>query len=104
MKTYEGMFLINPELDEDSLEKEVSAIKNEIEKENGEVVDVRKQGKRKLAYPIDKKTHANYVIIYFKSPTTVLDGLKRKFRLNQNIMRSLIFIKDKNLPLNDIKD
>ncbi len=104
MKLYEGMFLINPELDGESLEKEVSAIKNEIEKEGGEVDEIKPQGKRKLAYPINKKTHANYVLIYFKTPPEALDRLKRKFRLNQNIFRALIFIKDKKLPLSEIKE
>ena len=60
-------------------------------------------GRRKLAYAINKQTHAIYALMYFRSPAEAIDKLRKKYHLDQNILRELIFIKDKKLPLNEIK-
>lgn len=104
MKLYEGMFLINPELDEAAVSKEVEAIKNEIVKEKGEIDNVINLGRRKMTYDIQKKSQALYMLIIFKIDTQAIDGLKKKFNLDQNLLRALFFIKDRKLPLNEIKE
>ncbi|MCK5708347.1 MAG: 30S ribosomal protein S6 [Candidatus Aureabacteria bacterium] len=104
MKLYEGMFLINPELDEDSFNKEVETIKNEIVKEKGNIEEVKVIGRRKLTYQIKKQSYALYVLMLFKVGTAAIDKLRKKYHLNQNVLRELIFIKDKKLPLNEITE
>ena len=104
MKLYEGMFLINPELDEQSFAKEVETIKNEIVKEKGDIQETKMIGRRKLAYSIKKQTHAVYILLLFNVDEKAIDKLRRKYHLDQNILRELIFIKDKRLPLDEIKD
>ena len=104
MKRYEGMFLINPELDAALVEKEVETIKNEIVREKGEIEDTKILGNRKLSYSIKKKDHAVYVLMFFKAEQETIDRLRRKYHLSQNILRELIFVKDKKLPLDEIKD
>ena len=104
MKRYEGMFLINPELDEDGIGKEVETIKGEITKEKGEVEETKLLGRRKMTYSIKKQDYAVYALLYFKVAEKAIDRLRRKYHLNQNVLRELIFIKNKKLPLDEIKD
>ena len=104
MKLYEGMFLINPELDEENLAKEIETVKNEIVKEKGVIEETNILGRRKLAYVLKKQAYAVYVLLLFKVGAQAIDVLRRKYNLNQNVLRELIFIKDKKIPLNEIKD
>ena len=104
MKRYEGMFLINPELDEEKIEKEIETVKSEIIKEKGEIEESKILGRRKMAYSIKKQDHAVFVLMFFKADEQVIDKVRRKYHLNQNILRELIFIKDKKLPLDEIRD
>ncbi|MBN1522118.1 MAG: 30S ribosomal protein S6 [Candidatus Aureabacteria bacterium] len=104
MKLYEGMFLINPELDENGVQNQVETIKNEIIREKGEIQEVHVIGRRKMAYSIEKQSHAVYVLLYFKVDPEAVDTLRRRYHLDQNILRELVFLKDKKLPLNEIKD
>ena len=104
MKRYEGMFLINPELDEEGIKKEVETVKNEIVKEKGEIEEAKVLGRRKMTYSIKKQDYAVYVLLYFKVAEKAIDRLRRKYHLNQNVLRELIFIKNKKLPLDEIRD
>ena len=104
MKRYEGMFLINPELDEEGINKEVETVKSEIAKEKGEIEETKLIGRRKLAYSIKKQDYAVYVLLFFQVPEKAIDRLRRKYHLNQNVLRELIFIKNKKLPLDEIRD
>ena len=104
MKLYEGMFLINPELDEQNLTQAVETVKNEIVSKKGEIVESKVIGRRKLAFPIKKQGYAVYVLLTFKSDSQAIDHLRKKYHLDQNVLREMILLKDKSVPLNEIRE
>ena len=55
-RTYEVMYIIDPEVPADRVEKLNEAVGKVIEKEGGTVVHMDDIGRSTLAYPIDKKT------------------------------------------------
>ena len=95
MGSYEGMFILTPELDGEVLEKEVDFIKNEIVKQLGEILEAKLIGKRKLAYPLNKMKDGVYLLINFTSKSDVIAKILAKVRLNTNVLRSGIFCKEK---------
>ena len=55
-RTYEVMYIIDPETSADKITKLNEAVGKLIEKEGGSVVRMDDVGRRNLAYPINKKT------------------------------------------------
>lgn len=95
MGSYEGMFILTPSCEGELLEKEVDSIKNEIVKLLGEISEAKVLGKRKLAYPIKKSNDGVYLLINFNAKSDVIDKLLKKNKLNPNILRMQIFLKEK---------
>ncbi len=103
MITYEGLFILNPELQGEHLEKEMDFIKNEIVKQRGEIAEAKLLGRRRLAYPIKKMNDGLYMLVNFASQTDVIDKFLKRLTLNANVLRSGVFLKEKG-ALNEIRD
>lgn len=89
LRPYETLFIINPNLSEDDNNSIIDKFKSIIEKD-GEIVDVDKWGKRKLAYEINDLKEGYYVLINFNSDTDVVDELQRVFKIDDEIMRYIV--------------
>ena len=63
---YETIFVLNPDLNEEETKQVVERFTGLIS-ENGEIEKVDEWGKRRLAYPIQKLTEGNYVLVSFTS-------------------------------------
>ena len=63
---YETIFGLNPDLNEEETKQVVERFTGLIS-ENGEIEKVDEWGKRRLAYPIQKLTEGNYVLVSFTS-------------------------------------
>ena len=61
-RTYEVMYIINPDTPADTVAKLNEAVGKLVEKEGGTVVRMDDIGSRRLAYPIQKKTDGYYVL------------------------------------------
>jgi small subunit ribosomal protein S6 len=96
MKNYETMVIIDAMITEDAVEREVRKIEAKI-LDNGEMINVDRWGKRKLAYEIRKKTHGVYVVFYYNSAINMSELLERDFRINENIVRWMT-LADQPLP------
>ena len=86
-RTYEVMYIINPETASDRIEKLNEAVGKLIEKEGGEVVRMDNIGLRNLAYPIQKKTEGHYVLFEVDGSGQEIAELERRMRVNDMIMR-----------------
>ena len=86
-RTYEVMYIINPETDADKIEKLNDAVGKLIKKEGGEVVRMDDIGIRNLAYPIQKKTEGHYVLFEVDGSGQEILELERRMRVNDMIMR-----------------
>ncbi len=86
-RTYEIMYIAAPETADDDVTKLNEAIVQLIEKEGGSVTTTENMGRRKLAYPIDKKTEGHYVLFEVQGSGSEIAELERRFRVNDAVIR-----------------
>ena len=98
VRHYETMFIVKPTLTEDEIKKQIETVKENIRKNEGEIVACDDWGVRDLAYEIQKHKRGYYYIIYFKAPAASIKELERLYRINENIIR-FIFVKYDNNKL-----
>ena len=90
---YEAVYILDPALNEEQIAALVEKFKKVVEA-NGTVSEVNEWGKRRLAYPINDLMEGYYVLMTFTAAPTVPAELDRLFRINENVMRSMVVSKD----------
>ncbi|MBK7934009.1 MAG: 30S ribosomal protein S6 [Pyrinomonadaceae bacterium] len=86
-RTYEVMYIVNPETEGEKIEKLNEAVGKLIEKEGGEIVRMDDIGIRNLAYPIQKKETGHYVLFEINGSGQEILELERRMRVNDMIIR-----------------
>ncbi len=86
-RTYEVMYIVNPETEGEKIEKLNEAVGKLIEKEGGEVIRMDDIGIRNLAYPIQKKQTGHYVLFEVEGSGQEILELERRMRVNALVMR-----------------
>jgi small subunit ribosomal protein S6 len=88
--------MINAALDDDQIEVEVSRLQENIINFGGEIIEVEKVGRKRLAYIVNKSKIGYYAIFRFNAPSNVVAKLERSYSLNDNVLRFLTILLDKN--------
>ena len=86
-RTYEVMYIVNPDTPAETIGKLNEAVGKLIEKEGGTVVRMDDIGIRRLAYPIQKKEDGYYVLFEIDGSGQEIAELERRMRVNDMIMR-----------------
>jgi small subunit ribosomal protein S6 len=86
---YETTYITRPELSEDVQVRILEKLKEIIERFQGELFVHDAWGRRKLAYPIKKHNHGNYVYLNYAGPADLPKELERIIRLDDQIIRFL---------------
>ena len=94
-KIYETTFIVNAGLDDPQIDAIIDKVQEVITKNNGEIMELAKWGRKRFAYPIKKKNNGFYVVFEFKSSGDLVARLERHFLLEENIIRFLIIGLDK---------
>lgn len=89
MTKYETTFILEPGLDEARVNEEVEKVTQWIKDLGGEVLEVQRWGKRRLAYEINKKRDGIYTLMLYQGPGAVVGELQRRLRLIETVMRVL---------------
>ena len=89
MTEYEILLLLDPELDEEKQSDVVGRLRALIEKGGGTFERHDVWGRRKLAYPIDKKEEGVYHLLSFTSSSETLDELSRVLKIDDDVMRHM---------------
>lgn len=87
------MAILDPEADEQTVAGVVDRITKILSEREGEVSNVDRWGRRKLAYEINRKSEGNYVLIVFKSEPEALAELDRVLNLADEVIRFKIIRK-----------
>lgn len=93
MKLYELTYLISPELSGEELKVFQEKIASFIQNEEGGIREIKNPIKKKLAYPIEKRTEAFLATLYFSLLPEKLRSLEKKLKLESKIIRYLILTK-----------
>jgi len=89
MRTYETLFIINPNIND--VEEIVSNVRSYIESNGYNVIKVDLWGKRTLAYEVKKYTEGYYVLIIFQSEPDFVSQLQNYFGISgENIIRYIV--------------
>jgi len=90
MRAYELMVLIDPEIDERTVEPTLRKYLDAIIKDGGTVDELDVWGRRRLAYEIQKKNEAVYAVVAFTATPEQSQELDRQLGLNETVMRTKI--------------
>ena len=93
MREYELMFVIHPDLDENTFADVMNRISGWITEDGGEIVKTDIWGKRTLAYPIRKLTEGQYVLMQTKMKPQIGAVLERNLRYLEPVLRYMIIAK-----------
>ena len=90
MRAYELMVMLDPELDERTVEPTLRKYLDNVIKDGGTVDELDVWGRRRLAYEIQKKNEAIYAIVSFTATPEQAQELDRQLGLNETVMRTKI--------------
>jgi small subunit ribosomal protein S6 len=85
------MLIITPDHEENEAEALIENVKGIIEG-SGNLINVDIWGKRRLAYPIQKRTEGYYVVYVFESEASFIAELNQALRVIETILRHMIVL------------
>jgi small subunit ribosomal protein S6 len=88
-RTYEIMYIAAPETADEDVTKLNESLQQIIENGGGSIVKTDVMGRRKLAYPINKKTEGYYTLFEIEGSGQEIAELERRMRVNDAIIRYL---------------
>jgi small subunit ribosomal protein S6 len=84
------MSIIRPDLDDEHLETTVDLVSTTVANAGGQVENVDRWGRRRLAYPIKGYTDGYYVVVTFTGQGPISNEVIRLLNLSESIMRSIV--------------
>jgi small subunit ribosomal protein S6 len=90
MRPYELMVIIDPEVEERTVEPSLQKFLNVITNDGGTIEKVDIWGRRRLDYDIKKKSEGIYAVVNFTATPATAKELDRQLGLNETIMRTKI--------------
>jgi small subunit ribosomal protein S6 len=94
LREYETIFVLDSALEGDNLEGEIDRVVKLIEEKSGQVHEVQRWGRRRLAYPIQKKTDGVYTYVRFDGNNELLAELDRRYTLSESTLRHMTVLID----------
>jgi len=90
LENYEGIFIIKSEIKEEDMKKVFKVIMDSVTKYGGAIKKEEPWGKRQLVYPVKKQKDGYYYKLDFSAPTEAIAKLEEVYRLNDDILRTMI--------------
>ena len=87
---YDLVFIISPEVADESFETAIDGISQFITSKGGTISDVERWGKRRLAYPVKHFLEGNYVLTRFKMNPVWSKELEANLQISEEILRHLL--------------
>nr|WP_275436095.1 30S ribosomal protein S6 [Corynebacterium singulare] len=94
VRHYEVMIILDPNQDERTVTPSLDKFLEVIRKDGGKVDKVDVWGKRRLAYPINKKEEGIYVVVDLECESESVLELDRRLNLNDSILRTKVLRTD----------
>lgn len=90
MKRYEGLFILETAGKEEGIKDTIDKISAEITNAGGKVETVQKMDKKSFSRVADKRHNAGYYVnIIFEGQPALVEQLKHRFALNEEVFRVL---------------
>ena len=100
MSFYETLYIVDPNLENNSLEKTMNEIGTELEKTKSKIINHRVWGKKRLAYPIERQKYGSYILMQFESgDQEKMVDYDTWMRLNNSVLRHMTVLLDQKPEL-----
>lgn len=90
MRKYEVMVILDPDLEERTVQPSLETFLNVVRGDGGNVDKMEIWGRRRLAYEIDKKADGIYVVIDLTCESKTVKELDRQLNLNEAVLRTKV--------------
>jgi len=87
MRKYEVMFIVNPNVIEEEIDKINSQLEGVITAAGCQVEKIEKLGKRRLAYMVDKFRDGSYVLFVIDGNGAIIKELERRLRVMDAVIK-----------------
>ncbi len=87
MRRYETIFITLADMPVEETEALIERYKSIVTSLEGSMIKVEKWGKRKLAYPIEKRKEGFYVLFDFGGESKVVSEIERNFKIDDKVIR-----------------
>ncbi|MBN1635292.1 MAG: 30S ribosomal protein S6 [Deltaproteobacteria bacterium] len=104
MNLYELMFILDPDLEQDIQEKLIQRLQSTITKNSGRVIRVVDMGVTNFAYKIQKKAKGHYFLNYLEGPGSMIYEIERFLRIDENVLRFVLFKMGKHVTVEDLEE
>ena len=90
MREYEVMVILDPSLEERTVEPSLDKYLNVVRKDGGSVESVDVWGRRRLAYEIKKQNEGIYAVVNLTAEPATVKELDRQLGLNDSVLRTKV--------------
>jgi small subunit ribosomal protein S6 len=94
MRTYELMVILDPNLEERTVQPSLDTYLNVVRNDGGTVDNVDIWGRRRLAYEIDKNAEGIYAVVSLQAEPATVKELDRQLGLNESVLRTKVIRPD----------
>lgn len=88
-RTYEILFIADPNLGEPEVDALAALVQGYVEKEGGTLQKVEKWGKKRLAYEVRRHREGSYVLLVVEGAGEVVKEVERRLRVTDGVIRFL---------------
>ncbi len=103
-RTYELMFIVRPDMSEEDQDKLISTLDHAVTSSGGQVKNMEKMGKRRLAYTVRRFHDGMYMLLTFEGSGGLVHELERRLRVSEPVIKFMsVRIDEEQKRLNKIK-
>jgi small subunit ribosomal protein S6 len=94
MRHYEVMVILDPTLEERTIQPSLDAFLSVVKKDGGTVEKVDVWGRRRMAYEINKHIEGIYAVVDLTANPASVQELDRQLNLNESVLRTKVLRPD----------
>jgi small subunit ribosomal protein S6 len=103
-RTYELMFIVRPDMPEEDQDKLISTLESAVTSSQGQVKNIERMGKRRLAYKVRKFQDGIYILLTVEGSGGLIHELERRLRVSEPVIKFLtVRIDEEQKRLDKIK-
>jgi len=95
LRPYEVLYIVRPTLNDDEVQDVADKFRRMVLDAGGEIERLELVGRRRLAYEIDKLSEGIYILMLFRAPGSLIQSLKREFRMDDRVVREMLILRTK---------
>lgn len=96
-RTYEILFIADPNLGEPEVDALTAVVQGYAEKEGGRIAKVEKWGKKRLAYIVNKHREGSYVLLTVEGKPALVKEVERRIRVTDGVIKFITVRVDEEL-------